>query len=103
MFCDGCYRLAIALKGLPLPMHYFLFYELSDDYLSRRAEFRDLHLQEAWEASDRGELFLGGALANPVNGAILLFQGDSPEAAEKFAQAGPYVKNGLVTKWYVRE
>jgi hypothetical protein len=57
----------------------------------------------AWEANGRGELVLGGALANPVDGAILLFKGDSPEVAEKFAKADPYVANGLVKRWYVRE
>ena len=51
----------------------------------------------------RGELVLGGALANPVDGAVLLFRGDSPAAAEAFAAADPYVTNGLVTRWRVRE
>ena len=84
-------------------MHYLLFYEVGEEYLSRRAEFRKAHLGMAWEASERGELVMGGALANPVDGAILLFKGDSPEVAEKFAKADPYVANGLVKRWYVRE
>jgi uncharacterized protein YciI len=83
--------------------HYLLFYELVDDYITRRAELRDLHLGLAWKASDRGELVLGGALANPVDGAVLLFKGTSPEVAERFAKADPYVANGLVKRWYVRE
>jgi uncharacterized protein YciI len=84
-------------------MHYLLFYEVGDDYLSRRAEFREAHLQKAWSASERGELVLGGALANPVDGAVLLFRGDSPEVAETFAKADPYVTSGLVKRWKVRE
>jgi uncharacterized protein len=84
-------------------MHYLLFYEVADDYLTRRAEFRNVHLQLGWEASERGELVMGGALANPVDGAVLLFKSDSPEAAERFAKADPYVKNGIVKRWYVRE
>lgn len=84
-------------------MHYLLFYETSDDYLSRRAAFRQAHLELAWKASEHGELILGGALANPVDGAVLLFKGDSPEVAERFARADPYVTNGLVKRWYVRE
>ena len=31
-------------------MHYLLFYELADDYLKRRPEYRDEHLKLAWEA-----------------------------------------------------
>ena len=84
-------------------MHYLLFYEVGEDYVSRRAQFRELHLEKAWEAVERSELILAGALANPVDGAVLLFQGDSPEVAEKFARADPYVLNGAVKRWYVRE
>jgi uncharacterized protein len=84
-------------------MHYLLFYEVADDYLARRAEFRDAHLEKAWTASERGELVLGGALQDPVDGAVLLFKGDSPEVAEKFARTDPYVTSGLVTRWHVRE
>jgi uncharacterized protein YciI len=84
-------------------MHYLLFYEVGDDYLTRRAEFRSRHLAMAWSASDKGELVLAGALANPVDGAVLLFKGDSPAVAEDFAKSDPYVLNGLVKRWYVRE
>jgi hypothetical protein len=84
-------------------MHYLLFYEAAEDYLARRAEFRAIHLELAWKASERGELVLGGALANPVDGAVLLFKSDSPRVAEDFARADPYVTSGLVKRWYVRE
>jgi len=84
-------------------MHYLLFYEVGENYVSRRAEFRDEHLTRAWKASARGELVLGGALADPVDGAVLLFKGDTSEVAEKFARADPYVTHGLVQRWYVRE
>ena len=76
-------------------MHYLLFYEVSEDYVARRAEFRAAHLEKAWQASERGELVLGGALADPVDGAVLLFKGNSPEVAEKFARADPYVTSGV--------
>jgi hypothetical protein len=83
-------------------MHYLLFYEVEEDYVSRRKEFRNEHLEKAWRASERGELVLGGAFADPVDGAVLLFSGDSPEVAESFARTDPYVTNGLVKRWYVR-
>src|SRR4029450_5590752 len=84
-------------------MHYLLFYEVAEDYVSKRAPFRNQHLEKAWKASERGELLLGGALANPVGGAVWLFRGESPEAAENFAKHDPYVPSGLVKRWYVRE
>jgi hypothetical protein len=84
-------------------MHYLLFYDAAPDYLERRDAFRDEHLALAWKARVRGELLLAGALADPVDGALLLFQGSSPDVAEAFAEADPYVQNGLVKTWRVRE
>jgi hypothetical protein len=83
-------------------MHYLLIYDLCADYLERRALYRDAHLKLAWAASERGELMLGGALSEPTDTAMLLFKGDSPAVAEAFAQADPYVQEGLVTRWRVR-
>jgi hypothetical protein len=60
-------------------------------------------MQYAWQAVERGELLLGGALGDPVDAAVLLFSGPSPAAAEAFARADPYVLNGLVQRWRVRE
>src|SRR5215470_4692706 len=48
-------------KGRKLSMHYLLFYEVGEDYVSKRAQFREAHLEKAWKASDRGELVLAGA------------------------------------------
>jgi len=84
-------------------MHYMLFYDYVPDYLERRGSLREAHLKHAKPAVDRGELLLGGAFADPADGAMLLFRGSSPAVAQEFAKADPYVRNGLVTKWWVRE
>ena len=84
-------------------MHYALIYEYAADYLERRGQFRNAHLAAGWAASERGQLVLGGAFAHPADGALLIFQGGSPSIAENFAAADPYVLNGLVKRWYVRE
>ena len=78
-----------------------LIYELVDDYLERRAALRADHLGLARAAHERGELLLAGALADPFDRALLVFTG--AEAAEAFAGADPYVANGLVTSWTVRQ
>jgi uncharacterized protein YciI len=84
-------------------MHYVLFYEVRDDYVEKRAQFREVHLKLARAAHERGELVLGGAMADPIDGAMLVFRGPSADVAEDFAKADPYVTNGLVTKWRVRK
>lgn len=84
-------------------MHYLLFYDVVEGYAERRLPLRAAHLAHARAAHRRGELVLGGALAEPVDGAVLLFRGSSPAAAEEFARADPYVREGLVRAWRVRE
>jgi uncharacterized protein YciI len=84
-------------------MPYFaLFYQAVDNFIAHRAPFRDEHLHLAREAHARGELVLAGALADPPDAALLVFQGDSPSDAESFARQDPYVKNGPVKSWKVR-
>ena len=84
-------------------MHFLLIYELAPDYLDRRAQYRNEHLQMAWDAQQRGEIVIAGALADPSDQAILLFSCASKEPVERFAKADPYVTNGLVTGWRVRQ
>lgn len=83
--------------------HFLLFYEAGPGYLERRPQFRGAHLRHAWDAHERGELIVAGALADPVDGAVLMFAGEDKSVAERFAQNDPYVANGLVARWHVRE
>lgn len=82
--------------------HFLLTYTLAPDYLERRPAFRAEHLALARAASERGELLLGGAL-EPADEAVLLFSGEDERGAEAFAAGDPYVANGLVRAWQVRE
>jgi hypothetical protein len=82
--------------------YYALIYETVDDYVARRAEFRQLHLRYAEAARDRGELILAGAFDDPVDRALLIFRVDDKSKVEDFARQDPYVVNGLVKEWEVR-
>ena len=90
------------LAHLETPVHYLLTYELAPDYLERRGAFRDEHLTKAWEAQQCGELVLAGALDEPVDQAVLVFNCASPEPVLLFAATDPYVINGLVKSFQVR-
>ena len=83
-------------------MHFLLLYDFTPDYIQRRAPYRGEHLRLAWEAQERGELVLAGALADPPDKAVLLFQGADDRAARDFAGKDPYVTSGLVVQWSVR-
>lgn len=82
--------------------YYALFYHVVDGFVERRLPFREAHLAHARNAAKRGELALGGALAEPADTALIVFRGDSPDAAKDFAEKDPYVRNGLVQRWEVR-
>ena len=83
-------------------MHLLLEYTLADDYLERRAALREEHLGLARVAHERGDLLLAGALPDPYDRALLVWTAPR-EVVEAFAQQDPYVVQGLVTSWTVRE
>jgi uncharacterized protein YciI len=83
-------------------MHFLMFYDYAPDYLERRNAFRDAHLQRAWQAEARGELVLGGALSDPADRGVLLFQCNSADIPARFAKDDPYVQNGIVTAYSIR-
>ena len=85
------------------PMNYYaLFYDVVEDYVSRRTEYREEHLRLAQEAHCRGQLLLAGALTDPTDRALLVFRAPDRSVVEQFAQNDPYVTQGLVTRWEVR-
>jgi hypothetical protein len=83
-------------------MHYMLLYDVVENFIERRAVFREAHLKLVREAHERGDLWLAGALVDPVDGAALVFTAADRSVAERFAQNDPYVTGGLVKQWRVR-
>jgi uncharacterized protein YciI len=84
-------------------MAYFaLFYEVIEDFVARRAAFREEHLRLARKAHARGEVVLAGALADPADRALIVFRSLDKSVVETFARNDPYVVNGLVKRWEVR-
>ncbi|MFC9352589.1 YciI-like protein [Arthrobacter sp. NPDC057013] len=84
-------------------MHAVLEYNYRDSYLQSREKYRPDHLKAAWEAVERGELLLGGAIGDGPFSGLLIFTGENAlEAARAFAAADPYVIGGVVTSWTAR-
>jgi uncharacterized protein YciI len=84
-------------------MPYFvLLYDIVENFVERRKPYRDGHLALVDAAYRDGSLLLAGAL-KPADGALLLFRTDDIATVEAFARRDPYVVNGLVTSWRVRE
>ncbi len=83
-------------------MYYALLYETVDDYLHRRQPFREAHLAHAEQAHRAGLLVQAGAF-HPADGALLVFRAESAAAVEEFVRTDPYVVNGLIAGWRIRE
>lgn len=83
-------------------MYLALTYDLVDDYLERRGEYREEHLALARAAGERGELALAGAFTDPADAALLVWSTEDRSVVERFAAQDPYVVNGLVRAWRVR-
>ncbi len=83
--------------------HFLLLYDVGEDFRAQRQVHRRAHLEHAWNAQTAGTLLLGGAVTDPVDGAVLLFAAETPDVVEEFAKCDPYVVNGLVKRFWVRE
>ena len=83
-------------------MYYILLYDVVEDFINRRAPYREEHLKFVNEARQRGELLMAGAFSEPVDGAALVFSTNDPSVPKRFALEDPYVKSGLVKDWRVR-
>lgn len=80
-----------------------LTYKYVPDVVTKRAPLRAAHLQLAQQYSAEGKILLGGAFADPIDSAAVVFKTDTKEDVEKFVHADPYVQNGIVTEWKIRE
>ena len=82
---------------------FVLLYDYVENVVEKRTPFRGDHLALANEYLDRGELVMAGAFADPVDGAAFVFSVEERARVEAFVAADPYVANGLVPSWRIRE
>jgi uncharacterized protein YciI len=84
-------------------MPYFVLqYDVVDDFANKRTPYRAAHLKEVRDANERGDLVMAGALADPA-AAMLIFRAADKSTVEEFAKNDPYVKEGIVKRWTIRQ
>jgi uncharacterized protein YciI len=85
---------------------YLLLYDVVPDYVARRAPLREEHLRLLRELHARGDVPMAGAYDDPTNdtfdGVVIVFKTNDRAVIERFVDADPYVKNGLVTRSRIR-
>jgi len=81
---------------------YVLFYESADDVLAKAPAHLPAHRARLDDFHARGLVLMYGTFANPQEeGSMAVFT--TREAAEEFAKEDPFVVNGVVREWYIRE
>jgi uncharacterized protein len=81
---------------------YVLFYESADDVRTKAPPRFAAHVARWKEFQDRGTLLMIGTFANPQEeGSMAIFT--TREAAEAFARSDPFILNGVVRGWSIRE
>ncbi len=80
---------------------YVLLYESADDVLSKAPAHYPAHSARVDEFHAQGSLLMVGTYADPQQGAMAIFT--SRQAAEEFAAGDPFVLNGVVRRWEIRE
>jgi len=83
-------------------MFYILFYHTIDDYVQKRQAYRKDHLDLLNVELEKKHVVLGGALEDPADQAIIIWQVDDKQIIEDFVARDPYVKNGLISKYEIR-
>jgi len=81
---------------------YVLLYESADDVRSKAPLHFPAHVARWKEFQRDGTLLMIGTFANPQDeGSMAIFT--TREAAEAFATGDPFVLNGVVRRWSIRE
>lgn len=80
------------------------FYNSLEDALSKAPDVIAAHRARSNELHAQGTLLLAGAFLNnskePLSTMAIC---TTHEAAEEYAMGDPFVLNGMVSKWYIRE
>ena len=82
-------------------MKYVLYYQSAPDVAEKAPIHGAAHRAHWNEFLSNGTLLMIGPFANPLEGAMAIFT--TREAAESFAKADPFVLNGVVKDWVVRD
>lgn len=83
--------------------HYILFYRTCEGYTEKRIPYRPEHLALVHRYKEAGHIVMAGALADPVDAAVLVFKVESAITVEEFVKQDPYVMAGLIPTWEIRE
>jgi uncharacterized protein YciI len=84
------------------PMKYVLLYEATEDFRSKVPAHLEAHRALWAKFRAAGQLLMVGPFTDaPAGGAMGVFT--TREAAEEFVRSDPFVSQGVVARWTIRE
>jgi uncharacterized protein YciI len=93
---------AASAPGQPPAPVFVLFYESADDVASKAPPVFPAHKARLDDFQARGELLLVGTFGDPqAEGSMAVFR--SSQGAREFAEGDPFVLQGVVKSWQVRQ
>lgn len=78
-----------------------IFYELANVTMEKVMEVYPRHKQLVDKFSEQGKIIAIGTFANPTEGSMGIFKDKS--SAEDFVSQDPFVKEGIVGKYTLKE
>lgn len=83
-------------------MKFVLLYESAEEVAEKAPSHAAAHARHWQPFRERGELLMIGPFGDPQSqGAMAIFS--TRESAQEFARSDPFVVNGVVRSWEVRE
>lgn len=83
-------------------MYFILTYETIEGYVEKRKPFREEHLSLLTKELENKHVILGGALEDPADKAVIIWNVKDKKTIEDFVSNDPYVQNGLISKYEIR-
>ena len=77
--------------------------ETVPDYVERREAYRPAHRERLLKMKEEGKVMMGGAWADPVDGALLIFRAESLAEVQRMIEEDPYHQHGLWPAVRIRE
>jgi uncharacterized protein YciI len=78
-----------------------MLYEVAEDAMAKAKANYPGHRARLDDFYARGVLLMAGPFSDPMQGAMGVFT--TRQAAEEFIQGDPFVVNGVVARWTLRE